>query len=144
MRRVKYSGTAGTPACADSGACKVLSHVAGNASAALHTATFRTINLASLEIQVNFTRVAGTALVNTCTCSKDMGATYGAMTTSAISAGAATDSALVDTITTSTTGNWTFPALDVRRCDYVQCVLAVTSGGATDFTDTYAIASVGQ
>lgn len=144
MRRVKYSGSAGTAVCQNNAACKVLSHVGGAGGDAAHTMVFRTIGYATLEVQINFTRVAGTALMLTWYCSKDMGTTYGQMSSQAISSGAATLNPFVQTWTTSTTGNYTFPGVDVRRCDMAKAVLAVTGGGSSDYVDTEAIASVGE
>ena len=144
MQRVKYSGKAGTAFCSDTGACKVLDGVAANASAALRTFVLKTYGYSVVGVQVNYTRSSGTALVLTCTGSRDGGVTYGEIDSVNISAGVGTMSPFYLTKTTSTTGNYNFDGLDVRRFDYVSCILAVTSGGTSDLADVYAIASVGQ
>jgi hypothetical protein len=144
MRRIKYSGKAGTAFCADAGACKVLDAVAGNAGAAAHTFILKTNGFSVLSVQVDFTRNAGTALVLTCTGSLNDGNSYGSIASSNIVAGGAADNAFIETWTTSTTGNYIFGGYDVSRYDYVTCVLAVTSGGASDATTVYAVASVGR
>jgi hypothetical protein len=140
MRRFKFDAT-GLAACA-SDSCKLLNAVAANANASLRTVKLKVDGLAKVTLQVNFVRVAGTNVTSTCTASLDGGKTYASLSSSAITAGASTVSPLVDTWTTSATGNIVFE-YDTRSYDYLKCVLASASG-TTDTLTAFAVGAVGM
>ena len=128
-------------ACSNqAGSCPVLSAVAATASAGSRTFTIPVAHYSVTTIQINFTRTAGTAVTLTCTASLNGGSSYGSITSTAISSGAGTVTPYVDTWTTSASGNILLDYATARYDD-LQCVVAVTTGGASDTFSVYAVSA---
>lgn len=143
LRRIKFSGNAGTAYCNPNGACPVLNSVAANASSAARTFLLFVGGYSVLKLQLNYTYSSGSAEVLSCSESLDGGATFGNVTSTAIAAGAGTVSSYSDNLAVSANVNITL-GYDVRTDDWVKCTWSATGGGSSDKVTVFATAAVGQ
>ena len=117
--------------------CRLLNGVAGNAAAALRTFTINTGTFVKTTLQVDYVWTAGTAVTMTCSGSLNQGASYGRVTSTSVAAGTGTVTPYTDSRAVTASENFLLE-YDVRTYDRLQCVVAVTGGGADDTITVYA------
>lgn len=140
QRRVRFGSTG--VECGQS-SCKVLTAVALNDSTAAHR-TFKllTPGLSRVTIQVDLTRSSSTDLQLACTGSLNSAASYGTITSTAVTAGTGTVTDYHDVNAGTSTRSELF-TYDVMF-DALKCILSGSSAGPGDLVTVYAVGSVGQ